>query len=335
MSPYRPNRPPTRVDLSDNTSLWGPPPAAREAIASIGDARLSRYPTPYADELVEAIARHHGLALEQVTTGCGSDDVLDSAIRACTDAGGSLATPVPTFSVIPDFAAVNEVDLKSVAVHEDATVDVRTLLATRADCYYVCSPNNPTGVAVGLEQLDELCAGTEAVVLVDEAYADFAEGSALSLVGAHANLVVVRTLSKAYGLAGLRVGYAIGDPAVVAAITASRGPYKVGTLAEAVAVAALRDGTGWVRERVAEVRTLRADFTSRLRGAGFRVLDSEANFVAVLVDDARGVFDAMLAREVLVRAYADLEVLGDLVRITIGPAALLDEAYDALVAATS
>ena len=125
----------------------------------------------------------------------------------------------------------------------------------------------------------------------------------------------------------------IGPADAIARIVVARGPYKVGTLAEAVAVAVVRHDGAWVRDRVGDVRALRATFTERLRARGFRVLDSEANFVAIQVDDAHETFARMLDAGVLVRAYASLPVLGDLIRVTIGPAAMLDEALEALEAA--
>jgi histidinol-phosphate aminotransferase len=331
MRQYHPHRPPTRVDLSDNTSLWGPPPSVRHTLATLSDAQLSRYPTPYADALTAALASHHATSPERVVTGCGSDDVLDSAIRACCDAGGSIGVAVPTFSVIPSFAAVNDVELRGVELRRDGTVRANDLLASGAGLYYLCSPNNPTGTCVELDELRALLSKTTAIVLLDEAYADFAERDAMSLLDEFDTLVIVRTLSKAYGLAGLRVGYGLGNPDVVAGIAISRGPYKVGGIAEAVAIGVLEHDLDWVRDRIAEVRTLRDELTTRLIDHGLRVISSEANFVAVLVDDAMKVRDGLLEAGVLARAYSSLPVFGDLVRITIGPRDQLDEAFELLI----
>jgi histidinol-phosphate aminotransferase len=335
MPRYQPRRPPVRADLSDNTSLWGPPPSVRTTLAGLSDAQLSRYPTPYADALCEEIARYHGVDPARVVTGCGSDDVLDSAIRACCDAGGSIGVAVPTFSIVPLFAQLNEVGVVPVEVRRDGGVEAARLLETDADLYYLCSPNNPTGTRIDDDVLRALLAHTNSVVLLDEAYADFADGDATALLDEFANLVIVRTLSKAFGLAGLRVGYALGNPDVVDAITASRGPYKVGTLAEAVALGVLRDDVAWVRGRVAEVRVLRAWLTARLAEAGFEVLDSQANFVAVVVDDATRLLERLLPAGVLVRAYTSLPVFGDLLRVTVGPRAQLEEAVALLCGVAS
>jgi histidinol-phosphate aminotransferase len=323
---YRPRRPPTRVDLSDNTSLWGPPPSVRTTLAGLTDRQLSRYPTPYADALCEALADRHSLGADQVVTGCGSDDVLDSAMRALAEPGGTLAVAAPTFSVIPAFAVVNELRLAAVPLARDGALDVPGLLHAAPDLVYLCNPNNPTGTCADAAVLTTLLEGTTATVLLDEAYAEFADGDATALLASHPNLVVVRTMSKAHGLAGLRVGYAIGDAARIGAITASRGPYKVSTVAEAVALGVLREDEGWVEDRVAEVRALRAWFGAALRDAGFEVLDSQANFVAVLVDDATATFERLLDAGVLARAYPGLEVFGDLLRVTIGPRGELEEA---------
>jgi histidinol-phosphate aminotransferase len=327
---YRPRRPPTRVDLSDNTSLWGPPPSVRTTLAGLTDRQLSRYPTPYADALCEALAERHGVGADQVVTGCGSDDVLDSAMRALAEAGGTLAVATPTFSVIPSFAAVNELRCAAVPLARDGALDVSGLLAAAPDLVYVCNPNNPTGTRADDAALTALLEGTPATVLLDEAYAEYADGDATALLAEHPNLVVVRTLSKAHGLAGLRVGYAIGERARIGAITASRGPYKVSTVAEAVALGVLRDDLGWVEDRVAEVRALRGWFAAALTDAGYEVLDSQANFVAVLVDDATATFERLLEAGVLARAYPGLEVFGDLVRVTIGPRVELEEALTLL-----
>ncbi|HEY8081224.1 MAG TPA: aminotransferase class I/II-fold pyridoxal phosphate-dependent enzyme, partial [Acidimicrobiales bacterium] len=169
MARYVPRRPPVRIDLSDNTSLWGPPPSVRATLAGLSDDQLSRYPTPYADELVAALAVHHGVDPARVVTGCGSDDVLDSAIRACCDANATIAVPVPTFSVVPTFAALNEARVREVPLRDDGSLRADDLLATRADLYYVCSPNNPTGSGVADDELTALLDGTGAVVLLDEA----------------------------------------------------------------------------------------------------------------------------------------------------------------------
>jgi histidinol-phosphate aminotransferase len=330
MGRYQPRRPPVRVDLSDNTSLWGPPPSVRSTLAGLTDAQVSRYPTPYADALCEALAEYHRVEPSRVVSGCGSDDVLDSAIRACCDAGATIAIGAPTFSVVPDFAEVNEAAIASVELERDGSLDADKLLATRADLYYLCSPNNPTGTRIHDDALTTLLAGTDAIVLLDEAYADYADGDATGLLDEFENLVVVRTMSKAFGLAGLRVGYALGDPRVISSIAVSRGPFKVGSVAEAVALGVLRDDVAWVRERVSEVRTLRTWFTSRLVEAGFEVLDSQANFVAVLVDDAPRLLERLLPGGVLARAYASLPVFGDVFRLTIGPRPQLEEALELL-----
>jgi histidinol-phosphate aminotransferase len=335
MSPYAPKRPPIEIDLSDNTSQWGPPPSARATLAGLTDDQISRYPTPYADLLTAALAEHYGVGADGIATGCGSDDVIFSAIIALCPVGGTMALAVPTFSVVPSFGVINEVRVAEVEMESDGVVRADSLLATGADLYYLCSPNNPTGTIVGAEQLRALLEGTSSTVLLDEAYAEYADADACALLAEFDNLVILRTLSKAYGLAGLRVGYAIGHPSRIAPINVARGPYKVGSVAELLAVAVLREDAGWLEGRVAEVRSLRDELARRLAAAGFHVLQSQANFVAIVVDDAAAVVDSMIERGVLARAYPSLRVFGDLVRITVPNASQLDETFAALVDATS
>jgi histidinol-phosphate aminotransferase len=335
MSPYAPKRPPMQIDLSDNTSQWGPPPSVRATLASLTDDQISRYPTPYADLLTAALAERYGVGTDAIATGCGSDDLIFSSIIALCPVGGTMALATPTFSVVPSFGVINEVHVAEVEMESDGVVRADSLLATDADLYYLCSPNNPTGTIVGTDQLRALLEGTSSTVLFDEAYAEYADADALGLLAEFDHLVVLRTMSKAYGLAGLRVGYAIGHPSRIAPINVARGPYKVGSVAELLAVGALREDAAWLEGRVAEVRTLRDELARRLVAAGFHVLDSQANFVAVVVDDAVAVVDAMIERGVLARAYPSLRVFGDLVRITVPHAAQLDETFDALVEATS
>jgi histidinol-phosphate/aromatic aminotransferase/cobyric acid decarboxylase-like protein len=170
-------------------------------------------------------------------------------------------------------------------------------------------------------------------VILDEAYAEFAGGSVAASAPAHGRLLVVRTLSKAFGLAGLRVGYGIGAAALVAAVEKSRGPYKVSALSEHAAVAALTRDLDWVRARAAEAVAIRGRFARALAARGLSPLPSAANFVLVPVVDAAAVERAMRARGVAVRAFARLPRIGDAVRITVGPWSQMEAARDALLAA--
>jgi len=321
------------IDLGDNTNLFGVPPAAAEALRRAGADLVTRYPTPFADALRAALARYAGVAPGEITTGCGSDDVLDSAIRAFASPGGRIAFPAPTFSMLPAFARMNGLTPVAVPAGPGGSFDPERLLAARARIVYLCSPNNPTGTPLPRATVSTVLERARGLVIVDEAYAEFAGETVAAAAPAHGRLLVVRTLSKAFGLAGLRVGYGIGAAALVAAVEKSRGPYKVSALSEAAAVAALTHDLEWVRERAAEAVAIRQRFARELSARGLAPLPSAANFVLVPVEDAAAVAGAMRARGVAVRAFARLPRIGDAVRITVGPWPRMEAARDALLAA--
>jgi histidinol-phosphate aminotransferase len=323
---------PCAVDLSDNTNLWGAPPAAREAVRSLGDGSFTRYPSAYASALKEALASYAGVDASRIATGCGSDDILDSAIRAFTEPGDRLAFCAPTFAMIPIFARLNAVEPVAVPMTAAWDIDPEALVATDARITYVCSPNNPTGTTASRVALERLIANAPGLVILDEAYAEFAD-DCLDLEAVSDRVLVVRTMSKAFGLAGLRVGYAAGAPALVAEVEKSRGPYKVSLAAERAAVAALAHDRAWVAERVANARASRDQLAESLRGLGLTPFPSRANFVLVPVPRAAAVARRMRERGVAVRAFEALPAIGDALRITAGPAAMMEPALAALAEA--
>jgi histidinol-phosphate aminotransferase len=332
---YDPQRAPVDLDLTDNTNLWGVPPAADRVRREVAAPVITRYPSLYAGDLKQALAEWLGVTPDMLVTGAGSDDVLDSAMRAFGDPGDRVAAPVPSFAMVPIFARMNALAYTGVVESADHTIDADGLLATGAKLVYVCTPNNPTGCVTPLAALRALAARHTGVLLVDEAYAEFAGTSAVALVREFDRLLVVRTLSKAFGLAGLRVGYAVGQPALVAEVEKSRGPYKLTALAERMAVAAVRDDRAWVEEHVALAVALRERLAGALRARGFAPLPSGANFVCVPVPRSVAVGQAMRARGVAVRPFPDLPHIGDALRISVGPWPLLERclaAFDAAVA---
>jgi histidinol-phosphate aminotransferase len=211
-------------------------------------------------------------------------------------------------------------------------LDVEALAAADPAVIYLCSPNNPTGASLPEGFVEELLSRTRGVVVLDEAYIEYADNDSLVEAAPRLErLLVVRTLSKAWGLAGLRVGYAVGAPRLVAELEKTRGPYKVGGVAESAAMAALSSDGDWVEERVSEVRSERNAFTSALRAKGFAPLPSQANFVLVPVPgDAVAVAARMREHGVSVRAFSGLSGIGDALRISVGPAPWMQACLAAL-----
>ena len=326
LSPYDPDDLRCKIDLSDNTNLWGAPPAARAALSATDSAALTRYPQPYSRELTRVLAGYLGVDANMVIVGCGSDDLLDSAIRAFGEPGQTLAQLDPTFGMIRVFATVNGLAVTAYPVRQGA----KALVGTDARITYLCSPNNPTGEILDAELIESIVSRAKGLVIIDEAYAEFAGTSSIGLLARYENVLVTRTLSKAFGLAGLRIGYAAGSPAIVHEVEKSRGPYKVTSLAERAAMAAMIHDRGWVDEKVEEARTNRDRFTEVLRGLGLDPIESRANFVLLPVADARKTGAAMARSGIAVRQLENLPGIGDALRITIGPWSMMEECLAAL-----
>jgi histidinol-phosphate aminotransferase len=330
ISLYSPPAVHCRVDLSDNTNLFGIPPAAERTLREVSTSAVSRYPLTYAPDLKQALASYTGFDPSWLTTGCGSDDLIDCALRAFLEPGERIAVPDPSFSMMGYLAKVNGLQFSLVPLRPDFDLDVDGLLATGARLIYVCSPNNPTATTVSRAALERLVDSAPGLVLVDEAYTEFANASHVDLARSRPNVIVTRTLSKAFGLAGLRVGYAIGRPELVAEVEKARGPYKHGGVSERVAIAALTEGLPWVKARIEDAKESRGRLMAELKAQGLEPLPSEANFVLVPLRGAIQVAERMRAMDVNVRAFQGLTRVGDALRIGCGPWPMMEAALLAL-----
>ena len=335
---YAPDRSPVAVDLSDNTNRWGVPPAAAREIQRAVGAEVARYPDAYSSTLTRAIATYLGVSPSMIATGCGSDDVLDAAIRAFGEPGDRLAFIDPSFGMIPVFARLNGLVPMPVPLDAAYAVNVDLLASNDAGINYLCSPNNPTGTLIPRATIEAAIACTRGIVIVDEAYAEFAGVSIVDLVAREPRLVIVRTMSKAFGLAGLRIGYAIAVPEVVTAIEKSRGPFKVSAIAERAATAALTEDVEWVRVHAALAVENRERLVAELRTRGFGVIPSSANFVLVPMREPSSIARSMRSLGVAVRPFESLPLLspalrasqGGALRISVGPWEEMEAALAAL-----
>ena len=335
LSTYHFDRTPVALDLSDNTNQWGAHPAALEVLRAAGSEDLARYPDLYADRLRVAAAERLDVPMECITTGCGSDDVLDSTYRAAAGGPDLVSVAAPTFSMALPLARMNGMQARSVP-WEQALDDPRRLLAGDPSLVYVCRPNNPTGELSPTAWVRELldAAGPEGpLILLDEAYVDFGGDTFAPLAAEHPRLVVSRTLSKAFGLAGLRVGYAVAAPATALEVEKSRGPYKVARLAADAGAAALRDEDGWVTRTVAECVANRVRAEAELSARGLGPIPSHANFILFRTPgrDPRADALELRARGVAVRPFpGELPGGGDGLRVTVAPWPLMERFFGAL-----
>ena len=325
---YDPGRVTIATDLSDSTNVWGASPSA---VAAIGAAASGswRYPAMYSEPLTAALATHHGVPAGSVVTGCGSDDVLKSAFNAYAGAGGVITWMDPTFVMTPVFSALLGLDARPVAMTTTKAFDADALLAANAAVTYLCSPNNPTGNLIPREELLRVIDGARGLVVLDEAYADYAGETLITEAPQRENLLVVRTFSKSFGLAGLRIGYGVAHPRVITAVERARGPYTVNLMAERAATAAITHDVPWMRARVTDAIAMRERLARELSSLGYAPLPSAANFVLVPVRDPVAFSAACQARGVLVRAFRTLPCVGPAVRIAAAPWETLQQVVDA------
>ena len=321
------------VDLSDNTNLWGAPPAAVRALRGAPVETLSRYPSVYSEPLHEAILGYvnlGGIDGVGVVTGCGSDDVIDSTMRAFGAPGDRIVFSSPTFSMIPLLARLNGLEPVAIPLTNAFDVDAQRIVDAHATITYLCAPNNPTATFVSRAAVEYVVNNARGIVLLDEAYAEFAREAFVELVEHCERLIVARTFSKAFGLAGLRVGFGVGSTQLTRMVERARGPYKVGALAERAVLAALdssADGVDWVHEHAVLAVENRERLLAALRRAGFDPLPSAANFVLLPTGRALEISRAMRARGVAVRSFTDLppeidafaRTGGSALRIGVGP----------------
>ena len=319
---YEPGRLPIEIDLSDNTNLFDVAPSARDFFSRIPLPAITRYPTVFAKELKQLLAQKHNVAPENIVTGCGSDDLIDSTFRAFCEPGDAVAYPSPTFGVVSTFARMNAACPVAVASDERCAINVEDLVAAQARVTYVCSPNNPTGTVVRAEQIEQLDRELAGLLLLDEAYADFDDVEYGSFAAQSERTVSLRTFSKAYGLAGLRVGYAIGPAKWILEIEKSRGPYKVGGVAEAVACRVVSEDRDWVVRVIEQTRENRARLAAEVAKLGLTQWPSHGNFILIELPDgltALGTNAALREHGVAVRPFTALPHAGECIRVTVGP----------------
>jgi histidinol-phosphate aminotransferase len=324
LSPYVPGEQPriaNLVKLNTNESPFGPSPRALEAMRAAAVDTLRLYPDPEATELREALAVHHGVKPEQVFVGNGSDEVLAHAFVALLKQPKPLLFPDVTYSFYPVWAQLFGLVWQTVPLDSGMRIRVEDY-RREAGSIVIANPNAPTGVALPRAEIARLLEDHPGIpVLIDEAYVDFGAESAIPLIADHPNLLIVQTMSKSRALAGLRVGYALGDVGLIEALRRvkdSFNSYPLGRIAQAGATASVRD-EAYFRESCAKVVAGRKAMTQELVRLGFAVLPSSANFVFARHPAVGGSEFAAALREhaVLVRHFNKPRTAPYL-RITVG-----------------
>lgn len=333
LTAYQPGEQPAAnagiIKLNTNENPYPPSPRAVAALRAIQADALRLYPQPTADEFRQSAAAVLGVDPDWILVGNGSDDLLTMLFRSVADAQRAVAFPTPTYVLYRTLAQIQGAPVRAVPFDDGFALPVDALVSTQAALTLIASPNSPSGNRIPNDALTDVATRSDGLVVIDEAYAEFATDNALALTTRHDNVVVLRTLSKSHSLAGLRLGYAVAHPALVAGLAKVKDSYNVDAVAAHVGSVAVGD----VEHTAANVRRVRASrerLAVALSALGHYVWPSDANFLLVRPPhgDARSLYEQLKQQGILVRHF-DEPMLTDCLRITVGT----DEQNERLVAA--
>lgn len=338
---------PSVIKLNTNENPYPPSPRVMQAIAAVTPDNLRRYPNPLANPFRDVAARVFGVTRDHIICGNGMDDILNMSVRVFSGPEAALVYPTPTYTLYAVLAEIQASILREVPFPPDFSLPIDALAKARGRVTYLANPNSPTGTFVPATEVAKLADALEGVLCVDEAYVDFAREDCVELARTRPNVLVMRTLSKGYSLAGLRFGYAIGHPRLIAGLMKVKDSYNVDAIAIAAATAALEDQL-YREETRQKVISERRRLAAALEKLGLPALPSESNFLfaqarqgclavphaapsashAMPLKSARGIYESLKARGILVR-YFNSPGLDDRLRITVGT----PQQNDALLAA--
>jgi len=288
------------------------------------ESEVNRYPDPLQRKLKTALSEIKGVKPDQILLGNGSDEVLDLIFRAfCEPGQDEVILLPPTYGMYGVLAQLNNIRAHAVSLNTDFELDLEAITAKvdkKTKVIFVCSPNNPTGNTIPLSQIEALLKRFKGLVVVDEAYVDFAEQtSALSLLDAYPKLMICQTFSKAYGLAGIRLGIGFADPLIISYLNKIKPPYNINILTQKAAMASLKQKKA-VEQQVKELIAERQNMEKALLNFNFvrKIFPSNANFLLIQVDDANKRYSQLIENDIVVRNRSSLIGCENCLRVTIG-----------------
>jgi histidinol-phosphate aminotransferase len=304
------------IKLNTNENPWLCSPEVRDILNEIDVAELAKYPDPLCTEVRKVIAEKHEVGIGNVFAGNGSDEILALCVRAFCERDGSVGWFDPSYSLYPVLAQIEEVKTKPVALDEN--FEWQMPAGYEASVFFLTNPNAPTGMLFPKDKVESFIKNFSGVVVIDEAYVDFAREDCMEFATKYNNVLVARTLSKSYALAGLRFGYCVGARPLIDALFKIKDSYNVSRLTQELARVALLD-EGTMEAITAAVKGTRELITSELKDLGFKVYPSETNFVWVKPPKpgAKKIFDELKQRNIFVRWF-DGDRTRECLRITAG-----------------
>lgn len=319
------------VKLNTNENPYPPSPKVLEAIQAMDMADLRKYPDPMATALRRACAGCYGVPGEDwVVVGNGMDEILAMALRAFVDPGDTVVAAYPTYTLYEVLCRLHGCSLNYIPLDDDFQLTPE-FHAARGRLCFLTRPNAPTGVAYPREEVKRFCDAFNGIVLIDEAYVDFGNDSCMDFPEQFDNVIVTRTFSKSYGLAGLRIGTAVARPELIREFVKIKDSYNLNTFSQAAGLAAIED-QDYMKMRTAQIRASRARLRDALLDMGFTVPESSSNFVLARwngTPNAAALFEALREHHVLVR-YFPQPRLENALRISIGTDEECDRLIDAL-----
>jgi histidinol-phosphate aminotransferase len=308
------------IKLNTNENPYPPSPRVLAALKTAVDPMLRLYPEPLSDSLRAVAASIYGVKAENIIAGNGSDELLSLLMRAVIGPGERVAYAMPTYSLYETLVEIQGGVKATVDYPEDFSVP-DALAKQNAPLTFLCNPNSPSGTLVSLQEIDRLARAVSGILVVDEAYVDFADNegaSVLPLIRQLSNLVVLRTFSKSFSLAGMRIGVAFAPEEIIAGMMKVKDSYNLNRLSLVAAIAALCD-LPWMARNVRRIQRSRRKLSAGVEKLGFQVLPSQSNFVLARKpgENLKEVYEGLKRRKILVR-YFDAPGLRDCLRITVG-----------------
>ena len=321
MEGYEPGEQPTDlsvIKLNTNENPYPPSPHVLEAIAAVTPEQLRRYPDPMGTKFRDVAAEVFGVHREQVLCSNGMDELLNMTVRAFSGPEASMVYPTPTYTLYAVLANIQASIVREIPFPDDYSLPMKELVEAQGRVTYLANPNAPTGTLVPFEQVAELADRLDGILCVDEAYVDFAERNCMELAKTRRNVLVMRTMSKGYSLAGIRFGFAVGHPDLIRGLRKLKDSYNVDAVAIAAAAAALADQAYHKKTRQAVIDE-RQRLARELPRLGMPCLPSQSNFLLARATrpTARELYESLKDRGILIRYFSSPRV-ADQVRISVG-----------------
>ena len=307
------------IKLNTNENPYSPSPRAIEVLRNLDSEWLRRYPDPYSRDFCKAVSTALDIPADWIIVSNGSDDLLNILIRSCAEGKErKVVYPMPSYVLYRTLSAIQPAEVVEVAYGEDYRLPIDELAAAGGAVTLIATPNSPSGHLVPLDDLRELASKVSGVLAIDEAYVDFADRSALALVKEFENVIILRTLSKGYSLAGLRLGFGIANPKLLSGLFKVKDSYNVDAIAILVGAAAIKDQL-YKNSCVEKVKRSRSSLKKELEQMGFAVRDSQGNFLLATPpnNQAEAIYKYLKENNILVR-YFNLPGLDNKLRITVG-----------------